>query len=51
MGSSYDQPAMLGLQFDFFRELRLFEQTLRHADAPRVADADNASLDDHVTTL
>jgi hypothetical protein len=31
--------------------LRLFEQTLRHPDAPRVADTDNASLGNHVTTL
>ena len=33
------------------RQLRLFEQTLGHADAPRVADADNTGLGDHVTTL
>jgi hypothetical protein len=51
MGSSYDQPAVLGLQLDFFRQLRLFEQTLGYPDPPRVADADNASLGNHVITL
>jgi hypothetical protein len=51
MSSPYDQPAVLGLQFDFFRQLCLFEQTLGDADAPRVTDTHNASLGNHVTTL
>ena len=51
MSGSYDQSTMLRLQLDFFRQLRLFEQTLGHADTPGVADANNASLGNHVTTL
>jgi hypothetical protein len=29
----------------------VFKQALRHANAPRVADSDNSSFRDHVTTL
>jgi hypothetical protein len=42
---------MLGLELDFLRQLRLFEQALGHTNASRVADPDNASLGNHVTTL
>lgn len=51
MSGPHDQAAMLGLQLDFVRQLCLFEQTLRYADAPRIADPDNAGLGNHVTTL
>jgi hypothetical protein len=51
MSGSYDQPSMLSLQFDFVWQLRMFKQALRHADATRVADTDDPSLCDHVTTV
>jgi hypothetical protein len=51
MSGSYDQPPMLSLYFDFVWQLRLFKQALRHADASRVADTDDPSLRDHVTTV
>ena len=51
MCGSDDQPTMLRLEFNLVRQLRLFEQSLGHADTARIADADNAGLGNHVTTL
>ena len=41
----------LGRQLDVFRQLRLFEQPLRYADATGVPDANNPGSGDHVITL
>lgn len=51
MRGPHDQAAMLGLQLDVFRQLRVFEQTLGHAYATRIAYADDAGFRNHVPTL
>jgi hypothetical protein len=41
----------LSVQLDLVRQLRLIQENLGDADAPRVADPDDAGLGRHVTTL
>ena len=49
--ASDDEPARLGVQFDFVGQLCLVQEDLRDADATGVADANDAGLGHHVTTL
>src|SRR6266545_2124358 len=44
-------PPWLGVQLNFVRQLRLVQQALRDADSPGDADANDAGLGRHVTTL
>src|SRR6266702_3606324 len=46
-----NEPPGLSLEFDFFREIGLFQQCAGHPNALRVADPDDASLRGHVITL
>ena len=41
---------MLRLEFNLVWQLRVLEQSLGHADTPRIADADDTGLGNHVTT-
>ena len=41
----------LSVQLDLVRQLRLIQENLGDADAPRVADPDDAGLGHHVAAL
>jgi len=46
-----DEPTRLGLEFDFARQLGLFQQRSRNPDALRVPDSHDARFGGHVITL
>ena len=46
-----DEPTWLGLEFDFARQLGLFQQCSRNPDALRVPDSHDPRSGCHVITL
>jgi hypothetical protein len=48
---TYDEATGLGLKLNLFRKTGFVEEWLGHADAPRVADADDTGLRGHVITV
>jgi len=41
---------VFGLELDFVRQLRVFEENLGNTDALRVSDLDDSGLGDYVAT-
>jgi hypothetical protein len=48
---AHDEPPGLGLQLHLDRQLRLIEHGLRHTDATRIPDSNDARFDSQVVTL